>query len=68
MTLNLHLNMEARLIAFAHHVPTRAHLNFCLNCQPNEEIIKNRSLSFKKIYTPKLLSELHGAMPHYSAY
>ena len=60
----LNHNKEAHLCAFAHDVPTRAHLQFCLNCQPNEEIIKNRCLSLKNHYTPKLLIELQKTMPH----
>ena len=31
---------DARWCAFAHDVPTRAHLHFWLICQPNEDIIK----------------------------
>ena len=34
------LDKAARECAFAHDVPTRAHLHFWLNCQPNEEITK----------------------------
>ena len=46
-------NKTRRLVyVFAHDVPTRSHLHFCLNCQTNEEIIKNRCSSLKNsLYT-----------------
>ena len=34
------IKKAARYSTFAHDVPTRAHLHFSLNCQPNEEITK----------------------------
>ena len=47
LILNHGVLIVCLLLSQRHAVPNRAHLNFWLNCQPNEEIIKNRCLSLK---------------------